>query len=69
MFSGLMSRWTMPVLVRVLERLRRLARDTQRVVHRELTLSRSADPGGLSPSMNGMVNQSRPADFARNRGR
>ena len=39
MFSGLMSRWIDAVLVGVLERLRRLARDPERVLHRELPLA------------------------------
>ena len=34
-----MSRWITPWLVRVLQRLRRLARDAERVLHRELPLA------------------------------
>ena len=64
MFSGLMSRWIDPVPVGVVERVGRLARDPDRVLHRELLLPTSRSRR-LSPSMNGMVNQSRPAGLAR----
>ena len=39
MFSGLMSRWMTPCAVGVLERLRGLAGDPQRVLDRELPLA------------------------------
>ena len=39
MFSGLMSRWTTPLRVRVVERVGDLAGDAERVVDRELLVA------------------------------
>ncbi len=39
MFSGLMSRWTTPWLMRVVEGRRHLSGDAERIRHRELALA------------------------------
>ena len=55
MFSGLMSRWTMPCSWAYCERFRGLARDPEGVVDRKLLLPVAAGRGADSPSMNGMT--------------
>ena len=49
MFSGLMSRWTMPLLVGVVQRLRGLAGDPEGVVDGKLLLAVEPVPAATRP--------------------
>ena len=61
MFSGLMSRCTTPCSWAYSSACAASRRDPERVVHRELPLAPEPVAQRLSPSTNGMVNQSWPA--------
>ena len=60
MFSGLMSRWMMPRLMRVVQRFGDLAAEQQRLRDRQAASVRSRSRR-VSPSTNGMTEYSRPA--------